>query len=114
MKEYVEAGDIDAAKMEIKKGSNSTPLYEYFIENKMWEDAEEYIPSKSNQQYFDYLKKVVTAMCQDGDFREAKKFIKRKVVFYESNNSYDHDDWRYRDWNTTIVEKKLNAIVDNY
>jgi len=114
VKEYVEAGDIDAAKMEIKKGSNSTPLYEYFIENKMWEDAEEYIPSTSNQQYFDYLKKVVTVMCQDGDFKGAKKFIKRKVVFYESNNSYDHDDWRYRDWNTTVVEKKLNAIVDNY
>lgn len=118
VKEYVEAGDIEAAKMAIKKGSNSTPLYEYYMQNKVWDEAEEYIPCSygdvSNEDYFDYCKKAVTSMCQEGKFKEAKKFIKRKVVFYESNNNYDHDSWLYREWNTTVIEKKLNAIVDNY
>lgn len=118
VKELVESGDIEGAKVEVTKGSNSLPLYEYYMSNKMWEDAEAFIPKEystvSKDDYFDYCKRVVTSMCQDGQFKEAKKFIKRKVVFYEEYNNYDHDDYRYKEWNTALIEKKLNAIVDNY
>jgi hypothetical protein len=51
-------------------------------------------------------------MCEDGDFNEAKKFIKRKVVFYEKYN--DEENHYHKEWNSTVVEKKLNAIVDNF
>ena len=118
VKAFIEAGDIDAAKMAVKTGANSAPLYEYYMQNKLWDDAEEFIPRSygevSNEVYFEYCKKAVTEMCHEGKLKEAKKFIKRKIVFYESNNGFEPDDVRYRDWNTTIVEKKLNAIVDNY
>lgn len=116
VQQLVDEGNINGAKMEVKKGSNSQPLYDYYMENKMWEEAEEFIPKEysevSNEDYYDYCKKVVTIMCEDGDFEAAKKFIKRKVVFYEENN--DTTDYDYKEWNTTIVEKKLNAIVENY
>ena len=112
VKELIEAGDIEAAKLEARKGSNSLYLYNYFMENKLWEDAEEFIPRKYKEDYYNYCKKAVTTMCEDGDFKEAKKFIKRKVVFYEKYN--DEENSSYKEWNSTVVEKKLNAIVDNF
>lgn len=78
----------------------------------MWEEAEEFIPHKNTkinaQEYFDYCKKAITGMCKQGQKKEAKKFIKRKVVFYDAYNSIE------KEWSTSEVEKRLNAIVNNY
>jgi len=123
VKQCIDKGDIEGAKAAIRDGGQSLPLYEYFMENQMWEDAEEYLPKSwrepSNQDYFDYCKKAVTTMCELGQFKEAKKFIKRKVVFYEKYNNSDADDSaQFKEdcveWNTDVVSKRLNAIVDNY
>lgn len=116
VQELVDSGDLDGAKKAIQKGSNSLPLYEYYMTNKMWEEAEEFIPKKysgiDNNEYFEYCKKAVTSMCADGQFEEAKKFIKRKVVFYEKYNN--ESEYYHKEWNTDIVSKKLNAIIENY
>lgn len=113
---YVNNGDIHNAMSLIREGADPTPLYEYYMDNEMWDEAEDYIPHEysnvSKEEYYNYLKKVVTAMCKVGKQKEAKKFIKRKVVYYEEYNApekYGHDEW-----NTTIIEKKLDAIVTNY
>lgn len=114
----INAGDIEGAKLEVSKGKNSKPLYDYYMNNKMWEEAEELIPKKysevTDEAYFDYCKKAVTAMCQDGELEQARKFIKRKVTFYMKNDSKDPDSNDYKEWNTEVVSEKLNAIVDNF
>lgn len=114
--EYVNNGNLSEAMNLINEGADPTPLYNYYMDNNMWDEAEDYIPHKSydvsNEEYFKYLQKSVTAMCALGKKKEAKKFIKRKVVFFEAYNAPDksgHDEW-----NTTIIAKKLNAIVTNY
>lgn len=118
VQKLIDAGDIAGAKLRVQKGASSTPLYEYYMQNQMWEEAEEFIPNKSthyedvNEAYFQYIKKVITSMCKDGRKQEAKRFIKRKVVFYEEYNN--KDEWGHKEWNTTIISKKLNAIIDNY
>lgn len=114
--EYVNAGDIPSAKKLIISGADPTPLYEYYMDNAMWDEAEDYIPHHyshvSKEEYFNYCKKAVTSMCAAGKQKEAKKFIKRKVVYYEEYNSPESS--YHKEWNTTVVSKKLNAIVDNY
>lgn len=114
--EYVNAGDIQSAKNLIISGADPTPLYDYYMDNAMWDEAEDYIPHRysqvSEEEYFNYCKKAVTSMCAAGKQKDAKKFIKRKVVFYEKYNS--SESLYHQEWNTTIVSKKLNAIVDNY
>jgi len=114
--EYVNAGDIKSAKKLIISGADPTPLYDYYMDNAMWEEAEDYIPHRysyvSKEEYFNYCKKAVTSMCAAGKLNEAKKFIKRKVVYYEEYNSPESS--YHTEWNTAVVSKKLNAIVDNY
>ena len=97
-------------------GADPTPLYDYYMDNAMWDEAEYYIPHRysdvSKEEYFNYCKKAVTSMCAAGKQKDAKKFIKRKVVYYEEYNSSESP--YHQEWNTTIVSKKLDAIVDNY
>lgn len=117
VQKLIEEGSIEKAKIEVRKGAHSQPLYDYYIQHKMWEDAEEFIPQEeypygAKDGYFKHLKRVVTSMCEDGKYKEARKYIKRKVVFYEEYN--DKNSAYYKEWNTVIVSKKLNAIVDNY
>ena len=114
--EYVNAGDIQSAKTLIMSGADPTPLYDYYMDNAMWDEAEFYIPHRysdvSKEEYFNYCKKAVTSMCAAGKQEDAKKFIKRKVIYYEEYNSSESP--YHQEWNTTIVSKKLDAIVDNY
>jgi hypothetical protein len=114
--EYVNQGNIAGAVELINKGANATPLYNYYMDNAMWDEAEDYIPHHystiSKDEYFNYCKKAVTAMSAKGKRKEAKKFIKRKVAFYEQYN--DPESSYHKEWNTMVVEKRLNAIVDNY
>ena len=112
----VDAGDIEGAKRKVQDGLYSGPLYDYYMDNKMWEEAEKFIPTNlptpRYPEYFDHLKRVVTAMCEDGNLKEAKKYVRRKVVFYlecDNESNYSHEEW-----NTKIVRERLNAIIDNY
>lgn len=111
--EYINTGNITEAVNLVKtEDLNSLPLYNYYMNNSMWEEAEEFIPHKNTkinaQEYFDYCKKAIMGMCEQGQKKEAKKFIKRKVIFYDAYNSIE------KEWSTTEVEKRLNAIVNNY
>ena len=116
VKELVEAGNIEGAKIKIRKGCDSAPLYDYYMDNGMWDEAEEYIPKEyyevTKEAYFSYCQKAVYGMCKEGKFDEARKFIKRKVAFYASCNN--PDSYMYKDWNTALVEQRLNAIIDNF
>ncbi|MCQ2285990.1 MAG: hypothetical protein MJZ76_03835 [Bacteroidales bacterium] len=89
-------------------------MYSYMISAGKYDDAEEYIPDQyvDADSYYNYLKACVEKMMENEETNEAKKFIKRKVVFFEKYNDEASKD--YTNWNTTIVEKKLNAIVENY
>lgn len=107
--ELIKEGNLFDAKVEIKKGGDPLPLYEYYMENEMWDDAEEFIPELTEETYFDYCKKAVKTMVSKGKISEAKSFINRKIVFYEDFD--DKSKSGHKKWNTATVSKKLNKLI---
>jgi hypothetical protein len=49
---------------------------------------------------------AVTAICKNSNKEEARKFINRKILYFDKNTEGQYT--------TEIVFKRLNAIVDNY
>jgi|GEM_PF-2624522 len=109
--ELIKEGNLFDAKVEIKKGGDPLPLYEYYMENEMWDDAEEFIPELTEETYFDYCKKAVRTMVSKGKISEAKSFINRKIVFFEEFN--DESKSGHEEWNTATVSKKLNKLIND-
>lgn len=115
---YVNSGEVEKAKKLVKKYPYKhedvvcKPLYEYLMENSLYEEAEEYIPGNSygdnisDEAYYDYIKKSIEIICQKADAREAKKFLKKKADFF-------HDDERFRYSKKTVV-KDLSTIIESY
>lgn len=115
--ELVNSGNIDEAKNIAKTDDNRKTIYDYYIANKDWNNAEKYAINNSwserrnCQAYYEYMKTVVETLCEDGKKDEAIRFINTKVVYYMD---YDNEDnAMHKHWNTNLVTKKLNHIVNN-
>ncbi len=107
-------GELESAVIlydEINNASARKAMYRYYIDNGLYDEADKYV-NKGNEDYFSYMSEVVSILAKNKQKSEAKKFIKRKIVFYEKYN--DEKEYGHTEWNTKVVEKKLNAIVDNY
>lgn len=108
----VEAGNIEQAILYVKKGGDSAPLYEYYMANEMFDEAELYLPSSYAKDYYNFCQRAVIYYCKENRFPEAQKFITRKIVYFEQ---YDEgDDWVNKEYNSQAVKKKLQGIVDGY
>ena len=72
------------------------PKYDFFMEWKKNHDND----------YYKYMESAVTAICKNSNKEEARKFINRKILYFDKNTEGQYT--------TEIVFKRLNAIVDNY
>ena len=119
---YIENDEVDKAEQLVdkfipdNKYNNDevkkilTPLYEYLMSNGRYEEAEKYIVTDYgtvySSDYYNYMKECVEEMCKNGKKEEAINFIKRKIVFFEEDES--------REYSQKKVTKKLNSIISTY
>lgn len=115
---YINAGEVEKAKKLVKKYPNKhedvvcKPLYDYLMENGLYEEAEEYIPGESygnnisDEAYYNYIKKSLEIICQKAGAREAKKFLTKKTDFFK-------DDMRFRYSKKTVI-RDLSAVIESY
>ena len=88
-------------------------VYKYMLNSEMYDRAENYIPYTSqsyhekDEIYYTYIKDCVESMCEKGRQLQAKKFLKRKVVFF-SNNYNGHD------YCVQKVTKNITEIIQSY
>lgn len=112
---YIQKGELEKAKSLVRKYGKKEdeflePIYYYMIDNGLYEDAEQYIScsSPSYGEYFTYMKDCIEAMCSKGEVTQAKKFLKRKVTYFSSNEA---EDTKYT---VTKVTKDFNSIIEAY
>ena len=119
----IDENDIESAKKLCNKWVASysdlgkfskvpAPIYKYLIKNKMYDEAENYIPYSSysyeeNEYYYKYMESCVQVMCEDGDTNAAKKFIKRKAIKFSDLP----EDSNYSEQN---VLSKLTRLIETY
>lgn len=115
---YVEKGEISRAQkicdrwLGVSNRANTKavvmPLYNYFISEGLYEEAEPYIPDMAYyDSYYKYLKDCVEKMCQKGNIEDAKRFARRKAIYYKDKN-YPSD------FSEKAVLSRLNQIIDSY
>lgn len=97
--------DLPTAKTLVLKGAPMENLYHYMMNNGLYDEASEYV-KHIDENYFKYIESAVTALCKKGNKEEARKFINRKISYFDKNTEGQYT--------TEIVLKRLNAIVDNY
>ena len=90
------------------------PIYKYLIKNKMYDEAENYIPYSSYnfgmeiyEDYYKYMESCVRVMCEDGDTDTAIKFIKRKAIKFSDLS----EDSKYSEQK---VLSKLTRLIESY
>ena len=70
--QYVKDVDVEISKNLF----DGTLESNYYMDNAMWDEAEDYIPHRyshvSKEEYFNYCKKAVTSMCAAGKQKDAK------------------------------------------
>lgn len=110
--EYLERGDIEnATKLAVQNKNTDIYklMYNYLIENELYEDAEKYIDSYyvDTYEYLQYLQDCINKMLGKGQKEQARKFVARKVSHFanEPANSA-HTPARIR--------AQFNSIIDNY
>ena len=103
--EALENNDINAAKNFVAKGAPMESMYFYMMSNGLYDEASEYVKHHDND-YYKYMESAVTAICKNSNKEEARKFINRKILYFDKNTEGQYT--------TEIVFKRLNAIVDNY
>ena len=118
VKELLENNDYKSAMELVDKtdvGRNS--LYLYLIENSLYNDAENYYRTSYNSDYsqgllayYNFMKDIVNDMVKKGKKNEARKFINKKVVYF--NDMSDYQKKNYPEYLPSNVKKKLYAIVD--
>lgn len=86
-------------------------MYRGFIDNGYYDEASEYVRD-NNSDYCSYMEEVVTILAKTDQKKEAKKFIKRKITYFYKND--DKSNVSYDTYNSKLIEKKLNAIIDNF
>ena len=62
-------------------------MYRGFIDNGYYDEASEYVRD-NNSDYCSYMEEVVTILAKTDQKKEAKKFIKRKITYYNNNVSF--------------------------
>lgn len=97
--------DLPTAKVLVHKGAPMESLYHYMMNNGLYDEASEYV-KHLDENYFKYMESAVTALSKNGNKEEARKFINRKISYFDKNTEGQYT--------TEIVFKRLNAIVDNY
>ena len=97
--------DLPTAKTLVLKGAPMENLYHYMMNNGLYDEASEYV-KHIDENYFKYMESAVTALCKNGNKEEARKFINRKISYFDKNT-----EGQYR---TEVVFKRLNSIIDNY
>ena len=97
--------DLSTAKSLVLKGAPMESVYIYMMNNELYDEASEYVKHQDND-YFKYMESAVTALCKNDNKDEAKKFINRKISYFDKNTEGQYT--------TEIVFKRLNSIIDNY
>lgn len=97
--------DLPTAKALVLKGAPMENLYHYMMNNGFYDEASEYV-KHIDENYFKYMESAVTALCKNGNKEEARKFINRKISYFDMNT-----EGQYK---TEVVFKRLNSIIDNY
>lgn len=110
--------DIGIAKEVVDHYANSEnsgeedvfpPYYNYLMEQGEYDKAEEYLPNKNIDGYYDYLKKCIDALCEEQNYTEAKQFITRKSIYFDVS----YPDYN-KEYNRSNVIKNLNTIIRSY
>lgn len=92
-----EVGHLEQIEQSVQK---------YLIKKGMYDEAEAYYGVFS-KDYYEYLKDCVEDMCKQGKIEEAKRFVKRKIVYFSG-------EYEYTTFSEKNVQEKLNRIIDSY
>lgn len=88
-----------------------TPVYNYLINNGMYDEAADYIYNKysyeEDKNYYEYMKDCVNKMLELGQKDQAKKFVTRKASHFIDKSAES-------DYAPDKIKKKLNAIIESY
>ena len=87
-------------------------IYDYLIGHDEYDKAESYIPHEyynvTNSEYYKYIKDCIESMCKKGEKTEATKFLKRKIIFFPSEDNSSSE------FSASKVAKDMNAIIETY
>lgn len=90
------------------------PIYDYLLVQERFEEAGNYVPSRSYSQsnkyidkedYFKYMKDVVTILCKQGKKEEAKQFVEDHFNWFNGFGGPEELDKKYY--------KPLQKIINN-
>ncbi len=87
-------------------------MYNGYIKNGLYDEASEFVNNYYPDDYYSYMEKVVTILAENNQKSEAKKFIKRKISYFSKYD--DESNSNYNEYNSKLIEKRLNAIINNF